>query len=386
MTDISILDELPDISILDDEEITFDGTYNEMVSDYEEKYEELFGEKLTIYPTDERGIELSVISGKFYQIAAIMDDRFRQNFIKYMQGAHTVNWGANFGFFDDGLAYASVTLRFSLSEIQSTDVVIPEGTRATAGDNVFFATGIEAVVPAGETGAEVEAVCTEGGISGNGYAAGQINILADPVSFISGVVNVNASGGGRDTYTNDERKTKIINFPKTYSTAGPEDGYEMLAMSYSPEIIDARCLTDKESAEIYIYILTSEKVEQSEDYRKMVEDYIVQAKNMPGTDRITVRFPEMVPYTLEGTYYIHEDRKDIEDDIREMMQAATDEFIEDTASKIGRSVNPDTLVCYAMAAGAARITIASPAYRRIEENQIAVCTGTAISYGGLVTE
>lgn len=170
MVDISVLDNLPEISILADEEINLEQMINEMINDYEAKYEELMDEELILYPTDERRILLNIVAGKLFQVLEIMNDRFQQNFIKYMYGEHTKNWAANFGFFETGIEFAKVKLRFELSEIQDFDVFIPAGTRATAGDNIFFATNENTTIEAGQKSIEVDATCTEAGTVGNDVA------------------------------------------------------------------------------------------------------------------------------------------------------------------------------------------------------------------------
>lgn len=52
------------------------------------------------------------------------------------------------------------TLKFTLSEIQDENIIIPEGTRATPGSNILFATVEAGEIPAGQQEITITAECT----------------------------------------------------------------------------------------------------------------------------------------------------------------------------------------------------------------------------------
>lgn len=386
MIDLSVLDNIPELSILEDEGLTLDSIISEMINDYEVKYEELYGEELILYPADERRLLINVTAGKLFQLAEIANERFRQNFIKYMYDESLKNWGANWGFLDNGIRNAKVTLRFHAPGAMQTDVAIPKGTRATAGDNVFFATDEDAVIRAGESHTDAEATCTESGTVGMGYAIGQINTMADPVNYVASVENIDEPAGGHDEYTNDELRKKILNFPNTYSTAGPEGEYEERIKGYSSSIVDAKCITNKEAV-ANIYVMLEDSKLPGAEYCEEILEYIKSLKCFPDTDKVAVSAPEMVGYRIDATYYIPEEKKDIAASIDEAVRASAETFREYTASRVGRAINPDLLVSYSAAAGASRIAISSPVYQAVRENQVAVCTDAIqIRFGGYEAE
>lgn len=385
MASVETLESLPEIDMLADEGITLEGLQNEMVADYEAYYKELTGEDLLLYPADSRRIMINVTAGKLYQLAVIMNERHKQNFLQYMYGEFTRNWAANFGFHESGIERATVTLRFHLAEMQQVDVTIPTGTRATSGDHVFFETDEELVIPAGEKYADTSATCTVDGTAGNGYMVGQLNILADPVNLIESVENITNSVGGHDEYTNQELKNLIYNFPATYSTAGPEEGYAALAKKYSANVVDARVISNKQAL-VQIYLLLQNGSIPDQEYRQKVYQYICDSKAIPDTDKVEILAPEVVPYEIEATYYISESRKDIADGIGNSIEGAVSEFKDYTEGKIGRSINPGVLVAFASASGALRLEIVSPAYRALKETQVAICSKIALKYGGLEKE
>ena len=378
-------DNLPDINPLEDEGITIEEIVAEMVQSYEEKYEEITGEELTLYPADERKIRINAVAEMLYQLAQFGADCFKQNFLKYSFGASLKNLGANIGYAETGEEAAITTLRFTLSEPMEQDVTIPAGTQVTEGTQVYFATDEDLIIPTGELYGDTAATCTDIGEMGNGYAIGQINILVDAVSYVESVKNITETSGGHDKYTTDELRENIYNFPSTYSTAGPEDEYIELVKKYSNNIIDVHTITSKESV-VQIYVLLQNGSIPDGTKLQAIKAFLEEQKLTPDTDKIEVLAPEIVNYTIEATYYISYYKKEMEQTIKESIEEIATEFEEYTKSKIGRAINPDMLIAFVNTAGASRIAIKTPTYKKIEENQVAICTKVNLIYGGLEKE
>lgn len=380
-----MLDNLPEINMLSDEGITFESIINEMIADYETYWRELTGEELILYPADSRRIMLNVAAGKLYQLATIINERHKLNFLQYMYGDYTRNWAANFGFKEDGIESATVTLRFGLAESQPMDVMIPAGTRATSGDNVFFATDEALIIQSGEVYADANATCTQPGTIGNGYVIGQLNVMADPINLVESVRNTTQSAGGHDKYTNQELKELIYNFPSSYTTAGSSECYEQIAKRYSSNIIDAKVITNNEAL-VQIFILLQSGTIPATEYCAKVLDFIKDLKVTPDTDRVEVIAPDSVTYEVEADYYISYEQKDIADGLKEAIEDAGGTFVDYTRSKIGRAVNPNVLITYASAAGASRLEITKPVYIHVNENEVAICSSIKMSFRGFEKE
>lgn len=381
----SALENLPEISILDEEGITLESLQSEMIDDYERRYKELKGKEITLHQADERRIELMVIAGMMYQFCAIMDERYKMNFLPYMYGNILRNWASNFGFTGSGEKNATVNLRFYGAKVQEFVVGIPKGTRVTAGDNIFFQTDEYAEIKAGEEYVDVSATCMLEGSEGNGYRIGQIETLVDPVNYVVGVENISVSDGGRDAYTDDELRELILNFPSTYSTAGPEDAYIQITKGYSERIVSVRRIAS-DDAVVRMCIMCEDGEVPDESYCEQVRQYVVSQKNTPDTDKVEIVAPEVVEYELNVTYYISDSRKDIAESIEAGVEDAVASFTKYTQENIGYDINTDILTAYANAAGARRLEIESPDYRTIKENQIAICKNANIKYGGLEEE
>lgn len=385
MSSISSLENLPEINLLEEEGITYETIVNDMIADYQAKWKELTGEELILYPADSRRIMLNVTAGKLFQLASIMNERHKLNFLQYMYGDFLKNWASCFGFKEDGTEYAKVTMRFYLQEEQVTDVIIPVGTRVTSGDKVFFATDEETVISSGKLYADTSATCLVIGTQGNGYLPGQINIIVDPINLVERVENVTQSSGGHDEYTNQELRELIYNFPDIYSVAGPENAYIEIVKMYSSNIIDVKVITTKEAL-VKIFVLLQNGAIPQEEYCNKVYEFIKALKHTPDTDKVEVNPPGVVNYSVKATYYISTDKKEIADGIKEAIEDSGNEFVEYTKSKIGRAINPGILTAYVNAAGGSRIEIEEPVYQTIGENEVAVCNDIEITFGGLDKE
>ena len=102
-------------------------------------------------------------------------------------------------------APAGTTLQFVFAP--STQVrTIPAGTTAQAG-TVAFALAADIAVPANATSVAGKALCSESGIVGNGFVAGQVNAMAQALpGFASmAVANVETTAGGAE----DARPTRL---------------------------------------------------------------------------------------------------------------------------------------------------------------------------------
>lgn len=93
---------------------------------------------------------------------------------------------------------STVTMRFNISEAQTSAVLIPKGTRVSNGQNMFWATVEDRYIAAGQTHGDVTAECMTAGTAGNGYLAGQIATIVDVFDYYTSCTNLTESGGGSD--------------------------------------------------------------------------------------------------------------------------------------------------------------------------------------------
>src|SRR5262249_29541824 len=85
---------------------------------------------------------------------------------------------------------ASTIIQFTLGNPLTVDYTVPAGTRIGSNDRqVVFVTTVDATIRAGQTSATANANAAVGGVSGNGFLAGQINVILNPSALLSGATN-----------------------------------------------------------------------------------------------------------------------------------------------------------------------------------------------------
>ena len=379
--EIQKLYNLPEISFI--EGITYEGILNEMVADFETKYTEETGRKIKLRPGDKEHIHLRVLAGQYYQMYQQLDYAAKMNLLKYSKGDFLKHLGAFKKTFIQEPRAAAVKVRFTLSEVRKDVIYIPEGTRVTAGDGVYFATDDYAEVAAGESYADVTCTCETAGDIGNNYQPGTIEIIVDPVPYVKSVVNVTKSDGGSGEESEESFRERIFPAPSSYSVAGPADAYEYWVKQYNSAAIEDVKIYEPVEAVVDIRILLQGGALPSETFCSGCLQYLKDNPIIPLTDNNYVLPPDVVGYDLKATYYIS--RSDINNvkSIQDSIEAAKDTYLNWQRTKIGRDLNPDALIEFVRAAGGKRCVIESPVFTVIPETSVAQEKTVEFVYGGI---
>lgn len=379
--EIQKLYDLPDISFI--EGITLSGIIEEMIADYEAKYQEETDQKITLRPGDKDHIHIRVEAGQYYQMYEQLNWAAKMNLLKFSTGDFLKHIGALKKTFIQEPRAAVVTVRFTLSEVRKDVVYIPAGTRVTAGDGVYFATDEYAEAPAGAAYVDVDCTCETAGTVGNNYIAGQIEIIVDPVPYVASVANITESDGGSGEESEESFRERIFLAPSSYSVAGPADAYEYWVKQYNSAAIEDVKIYEPEEAVVDIRILLSGGALPSETFCNGCLEYLKENPIIPLTDNDLVAAPDVVEYDLKATYYIS--RSDVSniENIKSAIEAAKDTYLSWQKTKIGRDINPQALIEFVRAAGGKRVVIDSPAYSVVPETSVAMEKTVEFSYGGV---
>ena len=379
--EISKLYNLPDISFVDD--ITYEQILNDMVADYETKYQEITGRKITLRPGDKEHIHLRIEAGQYYQMYQIMDNAAKMNLLKYSKGNFLRHLGAFKKTFIQEPKPAVVTARFTLSEVRKDVIYIPQGTRITAGDGVYFATDDYAEVKAGDSFVDIDCTCESVGEVGNDYIPGHIEIIVDPVPYVASVTNTTKSEGGSGEESEESFRERIFLAPSSYSVAGPADAYEYWVKQYNSAAIEDVKIYEPTEAVVDIRILLNGGALPSQTFCSGCLEYLKENPIIPLTDNDIVAAPDVVNYNVKAVYYIA--RSDLNNIavIQESIEAAKDTYLNWQRTKIGRDINPDALTEFVRAAGGKRVVITSPVFTPIPETSIAIEKSVEFVYGGI---
>lgn len=376
------LDNCPDISFIDG--ISFEDFLNEMIENYERKYEEITGEKISLAPASPKRLELYSCAVMIYQGLQYVDRNGKKGLLKYSTGKYLDHLAAMKRVERNKEKVSKTTLKFIVSKPQQYDIEIPKGTRAK-GKELFFATSEAAVIKAGAENTEVAAECLQAGEIGNGLNPGEINILVDPINYVSAVINISRTTGGTDEESDDSLAEKTYYAPSGYSTGGTEDAYRYLVKSYSQAVEDCY-ITSENPGEVDIYILLQNGEIPNEAFLQGLADYLKDKKKKVLTDYIQIRAPEINEYEIEVTYYISDNDSGREERIKESVEKACENYREWQQGTIGRDLNPSQLMYRLIQAGACYAVIQKPEWKEITTAVVSKAKSVNLQYGGLKDE
>ncbi|MDR2360503.1 MAG: baseplate J/gp47 family protein [Oscillospiraceae bacterium] len=254
------------------------------------------------------------------------------------------------------------TMRFYLSAIRGTSILIPAGTRVS--DNagaLVWATEKDIYVLPGEEYGEVGASCQTSGIIGNGYLPGQITTLIDIFSYYERCENLTISDGGADSPSDAEFYEQLRASMNAYSDAGSVGGYVYFATSASSEIADVR-VTSPQPGHINIYALMKDGTLPSAEVKLAIYEACSAKTVRPIGDYVTVADAEMVEYDIYMTYYLNRFSTESAAVIESAVNRAVGEYIAWQSAGIGRDVNPSELHKRVMNAGVKRVDIEFPLF------------------------
>lgn len=309
----------------------------------------------------------------------------KQNLLRYAAGANLDHLGALVGVERMPATAAVTTMQITLSATLGTATIIPGGTRFTAGDNVFFALSSPLIIPAGELVGAGKAVCLDVGGKGNGYIAGQLKTLVDPVPYVAKVTNITVSEGGAELEDNESYREAIRTAPEKYSVAGPQGAYEYFAKRASTSIKDVSVWSPVPGT-VEIRVLVDGGEAPGAELLEQITAELNDKTIRPLTDKVVVKAPDYISYDLDVRFFI--DRSDAAEatQIIDQINNAVSDFVAWQQGRIGRDINPSRLVADMMAAGAKRVELKAPGFKSLSQTEAARLNVKNVVYGGLEDE
>ncbi len=372
--------DLPDVSFIEND--TLEAMMQRLVTNYEKRYEEITGTAISLAAGDPIRVLLYAAALDLFQTEEYVDRAGKQDLLKYSYGEFLDNLAANRGVTRKAASAAVTTIRFTASEVKDYALSIPEATRVTNGDGIYFKTTEYAEIAAGAEYVDVEAVCTETGVRGNDLLAGQITVLVDPLPYIETVANITTSDGGAAEESDESLAERVYLAPSSYSVAGPSDAYAFWARTYNAGIGSVKPTTPEPGA-VDLYILMADGTLPEDEMIEGLQEFIQSEEIRPMTDLVTVKRPGVVDYSIALTYYIRASDKARAVAIQQEVQEAVDAYVAWQSAEIDRDINPDELLRRIMAAGAKRVELTAPAFTVVSDTEVAQCSSRSVNYGGL---
>lgn len=367
------LSSLPSISFADTDTDTISASIVKV-------YEGLAGR--TLAKGDPVRLFLLSLAAIIVQQRVVIDTSAKNNLLAYASGDYLDHIGVLVGVDRISAAPATTTLQVTLSAARDQATIIPAGTRATAGNGVYFAIDSNTIIPAGTMTITAPATCTDTGAAGNGYRAGEICNIVDPIAFVSAISNTTESEGGCDIESDDDYRERIQEAPERYSSAGPSGAYEYHTKQSSALITDVS-VESPAPGEVVVRPLLSGGVIPGTEILATVSEKLNDKTIRPLTDKVTVTAPEAVTYNVTMSYWIDRDDQTNAPAIQNAVESAVKSYTSWQKEKLGRDINPTELYYLIRAAGAKRAEITEPKETVVGKSQVAIANAINVTFGGL---
>lgn len=280
---------------------------------------------------------------------------------------------------------ARCPILFSLPQPTSIPLLIPAGTQVTTQDGrLAFATDADATIAPGQEQARALATCQTLGTAGNGWAAGQISVLASPPFDDLTASNEAVSTDGADEEGDDRYRERIILAPEAYTNAGSRGAYRYHALSVHQSIIDVAVHGPDEGQDdghVAVYPLTETGL-PSEALLEQVYTHLSGERIRPLCDTVHALAPTEVAFAIQADliFFANTDR---ETSLVEAT-AAADAWAASKRGKLGLDIVPEQLTAVLQVPGVYRAIVREPLFTVLGGNQWANCTGIQLADAGAV--
>jgi len=344
----------------------------EIIQKLREDYYKLTGKWLN--PSDVESFIIDLIAYNQTQLEGKINYYRKQNFLRYASGEALDLLGEWLGVVRLAPQPAKTTIRFTF-ETPHPQIVIDENVKLVAKDGKTIFKPVETViVPADVDTFDVVYECEIPGTTGNGFVAGEISQLVNPVSYVLKAENITVSTGGTEAEDDEHLRERIRLAPWRFNTAGSRKGYIFWAMTADSSIIDVNAYSDpvNDPGKVYVYVLTK-NLPVPQNVLDKVKNILSEEDVRPLTDLVIVEAVKEVPYDVEVEVSLLPDYVPLANQILEEANKRVEEFIIETRSKIGRAINPDKLIYKLMdIKGVFKVNVISPAYKEIQKNEVGV--------------
>ena len=201
-------------------------------------YEKITGR--TLYPADPVRAFILWLASVLVQERVQINESAKQNLPRYAVGKNLDSLSEIFhNTYRLQPTAASTTLGFHITTTLEQDYIITDTLEVTVDGFINFATTDYLIFKAGESYAEVKAVCTTAGTAGNDFVPGQVNkLVSDEFLYFKEVSNTTVTAGGSEEESDTAFYNRMRESEESYTTSGPRVSYIYHAKSVSSQISD----------------------------------------------------------------------------------------------------------------------------------------------------
>ena len=195
------------------------------------------------------------------------------------------------------------------------------------------------------------------------------------------VENITESNSGTNEEVDENYRERIREIPESFTTAGSSGAYTFWTKTASANIIDVK-VHSPSATNVDIYIWTGTGT-VSQELKEKVETVLNHENTRPLTDKVNIKEPFKIDYSVDFDYYIDKDDETLVNIIKSNVDKTIQEYINWQKKKIGKDINPDELIKRLKVAGVKRAVLRNPNFQKLDFNQIAINNGITINYQGV---
>ena len=157
--------------------------------------------------------------------------------------------------------------------------------------------------------------------------------------------------------------------------------YTFWTKTASTNIIDVK-VHSPSATNVDVYIWTDTGT-VSQELKEKVKAVLNDENVRPLTDNVNIKEPNKISYSIDFDYYIDKDNETLVNIIKSNVDKTIQEFVSWQKEKIGKDINPDELIKRLKIAGVKRVVLRSPAFQKLDFNQIGINNGVTSNYQGV---
>ncbi len=345
-------------------------------------YEQMTGKVL--YPAQPERVFIDLIAYRENLLRIQIQLSCLQNLVSFAGEAFLPYLGELVDCNQLGAQAARAPMRFTLIAVQDFDVPVPAGSRVQSKDGQWtFATDAALTIPAGQLTGDVTATADAAGAGGNGYLAGEINDMVDPVPYVQGAVNTSVTVGGAEIEDPERYRGRIMLSPEHFSSAGPEGAYIYWAKTAHPLIIDVK-VTSPSPGVVNVYPLMTTGL-PSDDIRDLVAATLTAIKVRPLTDNVAVISPAEVQFSIMVAVTLLASCADSDDAAIVAISALIAAYTDQMRAALGKDIVKDDFISIIKGyRGAYNSVFTDFDEQALDDTQWANCTAIAVTIAGRV--
>ena len=127
--------------------------------------------------------------------------------------------------------------------------------------------------------------------------------------------------------------------------------------------------------------------------KEKVKSVLNEENIRPLTDKVNIKEPNKVNYSVDFDYYIEKDNETLVNVIKSNVDKTVQEYVNWQKEKIGKDINPDELIkrlkiagvkrVVLKIAGVKRVVLRNPVFQKLDFNQVAINNRIVSNYQGV---